>query len=90
LSPATKSLAAALGLLAAVGIGLAVALGGGSARLARGSGCVQLTVASTTGGAQISACGPKARALCAQPGQLRTSAALEASCRRAGFGFATG
>jgi hypothetical protein len=45
------------------------------------AGCVDATVASTTGGAAIHACGLQAARLCATP---QPDAAVRAACRRAG------
>jgi hypothetical protein len=70
-----------LGLLAAcaVAVVLALVLGGGDAKRA---GCVDVTVASTTGGAAIHACGERARRLCSAPETPRT---VLTACRRAGY-----
>jgi hypothetical protein len=45
-------------------------------------GCVDATIASTTGGAAVHACGQRARRLCAAPG---TTAEIQLACRRAGL-----
>ena len=50
--------------------------------------CVNVTFASTLGGAALKGCGPKARSICAHGGQfpaLRHE--LQAACARAGFAF---
>jgi hypothetical protein len=48
--------------------------------------CVSVTFASTLGGAELNACGERARAVCASASTFRgIAAALEAACRRAGF-----
>jgi len=73
---------------------VAVAVGVGGWQLATGSGtsrsggrCVDVTIASSTGGATIRACGQQARSLCA--GQAKASGSLaeeiRAACRRAGY-----
>jgi hypothetical protein len=72
---------AALALLAAavVAVVLVIALSGGDATR---SGCVDVKVASTTGGAAIHACGDRAKHLCSAPDTPR---AVLAACRRAGY-----
>lgn len=50
------------------------------------SGCIELTFASTLGGAAMHACGTHARSLCATPGQnpgLAAHGVLEQACQRA-------
>jgi hypothetical protein len=50
--------------------------------------CIDVTFASTVGGATLHACGARARAICASPGELKGIAdSLRAACRRAGFAF---
>ena len=50
--------------------------------------CIDVTFASTVGGATLHACGPRARAICASPGELKgISDSLRAACRHAGFPF---
>jgi hypothetical protein len=51
--------------------------------------CVNLTFASTLGGAQVHECGARARKLCASPQGFRGAVAeeLQTQCRRAGFRF---
>jgi hypothetical protein len=70
-----------LGLLAvaAVAVVLVIALAGGDSTKA---GCVDVKVASTTGGAAIHACGERAKRLCASPDTPQT---VRAQCRRAGY-----
>ena len=77
---------AALGCLVAAMIALgAYALSSGAP--ARRD-CIDVTFASTVGGATLHACGPRARAICASPGELKGVAdSLRAACRRAGFPF---
>jgi hypothetical protein len=65
--------------MVAVTATLAIASPGGTARV---PGCVDATIASTTGGAAIHACGERARALCAAPGG---SAEVRSACREAGM-----
>jgi hypothetical protein len=51
--------------------------------------CIEVSFASTLGGATEHACGAQARRVCATPGAFKHVAAeLHASCRRAGFPFA--
>jgi hypothetical protein len=76
-------------LLVVVVLGLA-ALGafaltsGGPAR----RDCIEVTFASTLGGAVEHACGARARAVCASPQAFRSSAeALREACTRAGFPY---
>jgi hypothetical protein len=48
--------------------------------------CIEVTFASTLGGATEHACGAQARLVCASPGAFRGVAAeLREACRRAGF-----
>jgi hypothetical protein len=63
-----------------------IVLAGGSP--APAAGCVDETIASTTGGAQYHACGDAARRLCAQAAgdTGREGTAVRAACRRAGYG----
>ena len=69
-----------------------VAAGLGAYALTTGSpgrkDCIEVSFASTLGGATEHACGARARRVCASPGAFRHVAAeLRASCRRAGFPF---
>jgi hypothetical protein len=69
-----------------------VAAGLGAYALTTGSpgrkDCIEVSFASTLGGATEHACGAQARRVCATPGAFRHVAAeLRASCRRAGFPF---
>ncbi|HEY2768826.1 MAG TPA: hypothetical protein VGI76_11260 [Solirubrobacteraceae bacterium] len=71
-------------LLAAAGLGAYALTSGAPAR----ADCIQITFASTLGGAELHACGERARYTCANPGAYRGSAeALRESCRKAGFPF---
>jgi hypothetical protein len=50
--------------------------------------CIEVTFASTLGGATEHACGAQARAVCASPVGFRSVATeLAVACRRAGFPF---
>lgn len=72
--------------LAAVGLGLFAALGPSS----RAPGCIQVTFASTVGGATVHACGQQARQTCAHPELNRAAAAhgkLRAECSRVGLPY---
>jgi hypothetical protein len=69
-----------------------IAIGLGAYALTSGSpgrrDCIEVTFASTLGGATEHACGGRARRVCASPDAFRHVAAeLRASCRRAGFPF---
>jgi hypothetical protein len=71
-------------LLALIGLGAYALTSGAPAR----RDCVAVTFASTLGGAQLHACGARARTICASPDALRGIAAeLQAACRRAGFPY---
>jgi hypothetical protein len=55
-----------------------------------GVGCIDVSFASTLGGADLHACGRRARELCASPASNPGAAAegaLRASCRRAGVPY---
>jgi hypothetical protein len=71
-------------LAAAVAATVLYAILGGFAASGR-RGCVELTFASTTGGARLQACGTRARALCASGARGVPAAALREACRRAGY-----
>ena len=50
--------------------------------------CIEVTFASSVGGASVHACGARARAICASPQIFRSSAQqLRESCDRAGFRY---
>jgi hypothetical protein len=50
--------------------------------------CIDVTFASTVGGASLHACGGRARAVCASPGAYRSIAdSLRIACRHAGYPF---
>jgi hypothetical protein len=71
-------------LLALVGLGAYALTSGAPAR----ADCIDVTFASTLGGARVHACGAQARGICASPGDYRQiEQELGAACRRAGFRF---
>ena len=71
-------------LLGAVGL-LAYGLTSGTATP---RGCIQITFASTLGGAEAKACGAHARSVCASPQDYSHSGdQLQQACRRAGFPY---
>ncbi len=70
--------------LAAIGLGAYALTSGAPPR----RDCIEVTFASTLGGATEHACGAQAREACASPGAFKHVAAeLRAACRRAGFPF---
>jgi hypothetical protein len=71
-------------VLAVVGLGAYALSSGAPAR----KDCIEVTFASTLGGATEHACGGRARTVCATPGAFKSVAAeLRAACKRAGFPF---
>ncbi len=75
-----------LGVVAAVAIGLVIALALPGPKSSRG--CIYLTVAGPVGAQYIYQCGAAARATCstaANPGANQGGAALIAECRKAGL-----
>lgn len=77
------AIAAGAGLLAAVAAAVALALVNAHAR---GAGCIEVTFASTLGGAVTHACGAHAREICATPEDnpaLAAGGALREACREA-------
>jgi hypothetical protein len=71
-------------LLAVVGLGVHALTSGSSQRM----GCIDVTFASTVGGASLQACGERARAACASPSAYRSIAdSLREACRRAGYPY---
>ena len=83
---AAAAIAAAL-VLGALVLGIYAATGGFSQQSA--SGCIEVTFASTTGGARLHACGARARQLCASPESAGGLAgAVRDACRRAGYSSA--
>jgi hypothetical protein len=70
--------------LAVIGLGAYALTSGSRAR----AGCIDLTFASTMGGARLYACGTRARAVCASPGPYSGIAdSLRVACRHAGYPF---
>jgi hypothetical protein len=70
--------------LIAIGLGAYALTSGAPAR----RDCIEVTFASTLGGATEHACGAQARTVCASSGAFRSIAEeLRAACRRAGFPF---
>src|ERR1700727_2912741 len=68
--------------LVAVGLGAYALTSGSPAR----KDCVDLTFASTLGGAHVHECGAKGRAVCASPGAFQgVTPELHEACRKAGF-----
>jgi hypothetical protein len=80
-----RALALALALLAVAVVGLgAYALSSGSPGR---RDCVNVTFASTLGGAALKGCGAHARAICASGSFPRLAAELQAACAHAGFAY---
>jgi hypothetical protein len=70
--------------LAAAGLGAFALTSGAPAR----KDCIEVTFASTLGGATEHACGAQARTVCASPGAFKGVAKeLREACQRAGFPF---
>jgi hypothetical protein len=70
--------------LAVVGLGAYALTSGSAAR----KDCIDITFASTLGGASLHACGARARVVCASAGGHKGIAEeLRAACRRAGFPY---
>jgi hypothetical protein len=70
--------------LIVVGLGAYALTSGAPAR----KDCIDITFASTLGGAEEHACGAQARKVCASPGSFpHVADELQAACRRAGFPF---
>jgi hypothetical protein len=70
-------------LLAAIGLGAYALTSGAPPR----RDCVEVTFASTLGGATVHACGARARAVCASGSFRSVADELRAACLRAGFPF---
>jgi hypothetical protein len=70
---------AVLGAIVVCAIVLVAAVHGASGPA---PGCVDATIASTTGGAAVRACGERARRLCAAPG---VTAEIRLACRHVGL-----
>ena len=70
--------------IAVIGLGAYAVTSGAPAR----RDCIEVTFASTLGGATEHACGGRARNVCASPGGFEGVAdELRAACRRAGFPY---
>jgi hypothetical protein len=69
--------------LALVGLGAYALTSGAPAR----ADCVDVTFASTVGGAELHACGARARQICASGAFHGIERELRAACGRAGFAF---
>jgi hypothetical protein len=70
-------------VLAAAGLGTYALTSGSPAR----RDCVEVTFASTLGGATLHVCGARARQVCASGAFPGIEPQLRAGCRRAGFAF---
>ena len=71
-------------VLALVGLGVYALTTGAPPR----KDCIEVTFASTLGGAVVHECGARARGICASPGAFRgVERELMQACRRAGFPF---
>ena len=66
-----------------IGLGAYALTSGAPAR----ADCVRVTFASTLGGADLHACGTRARKICASGSFHAIAQELGAACRRAGFPF---
>ncbi len=79
---AIASLLAVL-VLAAAGLGAYALTSGSTAR----TDCVDVTFASTLGGAELKGCGSQARRICSSGSFHAIRKELQAACSRAGFPF---
>jgi len=70
-------------LLALAGLAAYALTSGAPAR----ADCIDVTFASTLGGAELRACGGRARRVCASGAFHGVEQELRAACRRAGFPF---
>jgi hypothetical protein len=73
-------------LLALVGLGAFALSSGAPAR----RDCIEVTFASTLGGAELQGCGARARRICASGSFHSIRQELRAACDRAGFPFKSG
>jgi hypothetical protein len=81
---AGKLLAAGCSLLLVVAVTLGIVLS--SPAPGHGPGCINVTFASTLGGADFNACGSQARRICLAPQSYpHLASALRAECRRVGY-----
>jgi hypothetical protein len=76
-----------IGTVVVIALVAALVLSGVGSKTAVKPGCISLTLASTTGGAQFHACGADARQWCLQQGRQASAdaAKLRAACRREGY-----
>jgi hypothetical protein len=74
---------AAIVVLALLGLGVYAATSGGPKR----TDCVDVSFASTLGGAELKGCGPHARRICASGSFHSLRQQLAEACRRAGFPY---
>jgi hypothetical protein len=79
------AIAAVLACVVLAALGL-VAYGLTSGAPARAD-CIEVTFASTLGGAKLHACGARAKTICSSGGYSSIEDSLSASCRRAGFAY---
>ena len=70
-------------VLSLLGLGAYALTTGAPAR----ADCVNVTFASTLGGAQLQGCGAQARRICASGSFRSLRQELSAACRRAGFAY---
>jgi hypothetical protein len=68
-------------VLVLIGLGAYALTTGAPAR----ADCIDLTFASTLGGAQVHACGPRARRVCASGAFHGIEQELEQACHKAGY-----
>jgi len=81
-----KGVVAALLAVAVLAVGGLVAYAATSGGRSR-TDCVDVTFASTLGGAELKACGQRARAICASGSFPNIRSELRAACGRAGFAY---
>jgi hypothetical protein len=79
---AVASLLAAL-VIALAGLGVYALTSGSPSR----AGCIDVTFASTLGGADLRGCGSRARDICASGAFRGIARELQAACTRAGFPY---
>jgi hypothetical protein len=70
-------------VIALVALGAYALSSGGSAR----TDCVDVTFASTLGGAELKGCGAQARRICSSGSFRSIGTELAAACRHAGFAY---
>jgi hypothetical protein len=73
-------------LLALIGLGAFALTSGSPPR----KGCIEVTFASTLGGAELQGCGTRARQICAAGSFHSIRQELQEACRRAGYPFKAG